>query len=65
MDQHSSGAPIVAAELPEGANGSSSDFANGLVDQGVLEETDARTYRVELFIHLHSQGMGMSHTRVP
>ena len=41
MDQHSSGAPIVAAELPEGANGSSSDFANGLVDQGVLEETDA------------------------
>ena len=41
MDQHSSGAPIVAAELPEGADGSSSDFANGLVDQGVLEETDA------------------------
>ena len=41
MDQHSSGAPIVAAELPEGADGSSSDLANGLVDQGVLEETDA------------------------
>ena len=42
MDQHSSGAPSVAAELPEGANGSSSDFAYGLVDQEALEETDAR-----------------------
>ena len=42
MDQHPSGAPSVAAELPEGANGSSSDFAYGLVDQEVLEETDAR-----------------------
>ena len=41
MVRYSSGAPLVAAELPEGADDSGSDFVNGPVGQGVLEETDA------------------------
>ena len=42
MDQHPSGVPSLAAVLPEGIDGSSSDFAYGLGDQEVFEETDAR-----------------------